>query len=66
MKPITVTSYIRQGNSIRRLDSLTDVDLERFRARARETFAEVVSDHMRTHPEEKAACIKAHPDCVIE
>ena len=27
MKPIKVTSYIRQGNSIRRLDSLTDVEL---------------------------------------
>ena len=66
MNPITVTSYIRQGNSIRRLDSLTDTELERFRARARETFAEVVSDHMRTHPEEKTAYIKAHPDCVIE
>ena len=66
MKPIKVTSYIRQGNSIRRLDSLTDTEPERFRARARETFAEVVSDHMRTHPEEKTAYIKAHTDCVIE
>ena len=66
MKPIKVTSYIRQGNSIRRLDSLTDTELERFRARARETFSAVVGDHMRTHPEEKTAYIKAHPDCVIE
>ena len=66
MKPITVTSYIRQGNSIRRLDSLTDVELERFRARARDTFAAVVGGHMRTHPEEKTAYIKSHPDCVIE
>ena len=48
MNPITVTSYIRQGESIRRLDSLTDVELERFRARARETFSAVVGDHMRT------------------
>ena len=66
MKPITVTSYIRHGDSIRRLDSLTDTELERFRARARETFSAVVGDHMRTHPEEKTAYIKAHTDCVIE
>ena len=66
MKPITVTSYIRQGESIIRLGSLTDVELERFRARARETFSAVVGDHMRTHQEEKTAYIKAHPDCVIE
>ena len=80
MKPITVTSYIRHGDSIRRLDSLTDTELERFRAAferaqddlsalgytAMETFAAVVGDHMRTHQEEKTAYIKAHPDCVIE
>ena len=48
MKLITVTSYIRQGDGIRRLDSLTDVELERFRAIARETFSAVVGDHMRT------------------
>ena len=66
MKPITVTGYIRQGHSIRRLDSLTDVEPERFWARARETFSAVVGDHMRTHPEEKTAYIKAHPDCGIE
>ena len=66
MKPITVTSYIRHGDSIRRLDSLTDTELERFRARAMDTFAAVVGGHMRTHPEEKTAYIKSHPDCVIE
>lgn len=80
LKPITVTGYIRQDNSIRRIDSLTDVELERFRAAferaqddlsalgytARETFAAVVCDHMCTHHEEKTAYIKAHPDCVIE
>lgn len=66
MKPITVTGYIRQGDSIRRLDSLTDVELEQFRAGAMETFAAVVGDRMRTHQEEKTAYIKAHPDCVIE
>lgn len=64
MKPITVTSYVRRGNSIRRLDSLTDAELERFRARARETFAAVVGDHMRTHPDEARAYAKAHPDRV--
>ena len=48
MKLIAVTSFIRQGDGIRRLDSLTDVELERFRAIARETFAAVVGDHMRT------------------
>ena len=66
MKPITVSSYIRHCDSIRRLDSLTDVELEQFRARAMETFAAVVGDHMRTHQDEKTAYIKAHPDCVIE
>lgn len=80
LKPITVTSYIRQDNSIRRMDSLTDVDLERSLAAceralddlaalgytAMETFSAVVGDHMRTHSEEKTAYIKAHTDCVIE
>ena len=64
MKPITVTSYIRQGDSVRRLDSLTDTELKRFRARVRETFAAVVGDHMRTHPDEALAYAKAHPDRV--
>ena len=64
MKPITVTSYIRQGDSVRRLDSLTDTELKRFRARARETFAAVVGDHMRTHPDEALAYAKVHPDRV--
>lgn len=64
MKPITVTSYVRQGDSIRRLDSLTDAELEQFRARVRETFAAVVGDHMRTHPDEARAYAKAHPDRV--
>lgn len=64
MKPITVTSYIRQGDSIRRMDSLTDVELERFLARARETFSAVVGDHMRTHQEEKTAHTPGRKDCV--
>ena len=66
MAKITVVSYVRCGDTIRPLDSLTEHEMTEFRGAMGGVFADVVGDYFRTHPEEKAAYIKAHPDCVIE
>lgn len=66
MAKITAVSYVRQGDNIVPLDSLTDQEMTRFRGSMGSIFADIVGDYFRTHPEEKTAYIKAHPDCVIE
>ena len=65
-KEVTAISYVRRGDDLVRFDSLSEQDKAQAREHYANVFADVVGDYFRTHPEEKAAYIKAHPDCVIE
>ena len=64
MAKITAVTYVRQGDNIVPLDSLTDQEMTRFRGAMGSIFADIVGDYMRTHPEEAEAYAKSHPDRV--
>lgn len=48
MAKITAVSYVRQGDNIVPLDSLTDQEMTRFRGAMGSIFADIVGDYFRT------------------